>query len=145
MSERKRTPAGGVNFSIQKRPGTIVGDRGETFRPRTPPRGVGLTQAPRGEFNFESKTPVGTEPELWRALREFRQSAQQTDESIKFEVQELREGHIEIKTKLNTILDITAKTDAASERRGKMIVPIISALAAGIAIIVAAVLHGCGG
>ena len=80
---------------------------------------------------------------MWRALREFRQASQKTDEGIKLDVQQLREGHIEIKTKLNTILDITARTDAASERRGKLIVPIISAIFAGIGIILAALAHGC--
>ncbi|MBA3841164.1 MAG: hypothetical protein H0X39_00835 [Actinobacteria bacterium] len=98
---------------------------------------------PRGEFSFESHTPVGTEPELWRALREFRQASQLADEAQKLEVQRIRERYIEIETKLTTIVDITAKTDAASERRGKMIVPIITALGIAVAAVITALVHGC--
>lgn len=126
---------------------THVGDRNEDRSVKLKaPRGVGLTEpptVPKGEFNFESKTPVGTEPHIWRALREFQKQNQGENEAIKLDVQELREGHIEVKTKLDTIIAFATKTDEAAERRRKYIVPIITAVGIAIAGIIAAALHGC--
>jgi len=134
-------------LSFARRAGTILGDRNESRTARTPPRGVGLTEPPpppRGEFeNFESKTPIGTEPHIWRALREFQKQNQLTDEAIKFDVQVLREGHLVIGTKLDTLLDISTKNDEAAEKRRKYTVPIITAVGVIIIGVVTAIMHGC--
>lgn len=76
--------------------------------PFVPPRGVGLTRAPSAieprEVNFESKTPIGTEPEVWRALREFRKQTNEAHEAIKIDVTCLKSNVTELDKKVDGVL-----------------------------------------
>ena len=55
----------------------------------------------------------------------------------------LREGHLVIGTKLDTLLDISTKNDEAAEKRRKYTVPIITAVGVIIIGVVTAIMHGC--
>jgi hypothetical protein len=123
-----------------RRPGTVYGDRNEgRDRVLTPPRGVGLTQppiatirppakpttpvVPRREFDFEQKTPPAMDPNTYHALQTMR---------------------AEVLNANATVLELVRAEREERERRRKYVVPIITAVGAAIAGIVAAIVKAVG-
>lgn len=130
-----------------KRAPTHVGDRNEDRRVRVPtPRGVGLTEppvmavaarlavpqpiVPRHEFDFDQATPPAMDPNVYHALRTFR------DESLgqAKAILDLVKAEVDVRE---------AREAARLERRGKYSLALITAIGVAIASIVAAIVHGC--
>ena len=100
--------------------------------------GVGLTRpplnvpvvaapiVPRSEFDFDQKTPPAMDPNTYHAMQTMRAEVLNVVGPIltMLEQRELREAD-------------------ERERRRKYIVPVITALGAAIAAILAAIVHGC--
>jgi hypothetical protein len=107
-------------------------DRRDRRTVRTPPRGVGLTRtpviraatAPYGSsvpeaIDFDSKTPVGAEPDYWRAMRKFQSDNNEANASIKRMQDVLSQRLAELAPRVEILVGEKNKRDKEEEETTK--------------------------
>lgn len=97
---------------------------------RRPTPAVGIPAVPRNEFDFDQATPAAMDTATYHALQTIQKQSQAGAQAILDMVKAQDDAR-------------EAREAKRAERRGKFVIAGISAICAGIAVIIVALSHGC--